>query len=329
MSHTEAKSPSKTLGLSRDIDRSPRPVGRPALRGRRILPIFLTLAAVGLAVWLGHAMWNVYMVAPWTRDGTVRAYVVTMAPEVAGRIVTLPVADNQYVHKGDLLVTIEPTDYAIAVQQAEAAVEQAKVNAENTEREAQRRQRLTDLETSEEQRQTYTANAIVAEATHRQALANLAQARVNLGRTSIRSPVNGYVTNLLAQLGDYATVGKNIISVVNANSFWVDGYFEETNLGRIHVGDRALVKLMAYAEPLRGHVESIARGITVANAEAVQSGLANVNPIYTWVRLAQRIPVRVHIDHVPEGVLLVAGETATVEIDPGLHSPTKRGGDAP
>jgi multidrug resistance efflux pump len=232
MSHTEAKSPSKTLGLSRDIDWSPRPLGRPALRGQRILPIFLTLAAVGLAAWLGYAMWNVYMVAPWTRDGTVRAYVVTMAPEVAGRIVTLPVADNQHVHKGDLLVTIEPTDYAIAVQQAEAAVEQAKANAENTEREAQRRQRLTDLETSEEQRQTYTTSAIAAEATYRQVLANLAQARVNLGRTSIRSPVNGYVTNLLSQLGDYATVGKNVISVVNADSFWVDGYFERpTSLG--------------------------------------------------------------------------------------------------
>jgi RND family efflux transporter MFP subunit len=238
---------------------------------------------------------------------------------VAGRIVALPVADNQYVHQGDPLLTIELTDYAIAVQQAAAAVDQAWANAGNAEREAQRRQHLTDLATSQEERQTFTANALAAEATYRQASATLAQARANLGRTSIRSPVNGYVTNLSTQLGDYATVGKNVISVVNADSFWVDGYFEETYLGRIQAGDPAKIKLMGYAEPIRGHVESIARGITVANAEAGQSGLANVNPIYTWVRLAQRVPVRIHIDRVPDGVSLVAGQTATVEIEPRLY----------
>jgi RND family efflux transporter MFP subunit len=252
----------------------------------------------------------------WTRDGTVRAYVVTIAPEVAGRIVAFPVADNQYVHKGDPLLTIEPTDYTIMVQQAEAAVDQARANAENAEREATRRQHLSDLATSEEQRESYSAAALAARANYRQALAKLTQARVNLGRTSIRSPVNGYVANLTTQLGDYATAGKQIISLVDADSFWVDGYFEETYLGRIHVGNSAWVKLIGRSEPLQGHVESIARGIAVANAEAGPSGLAKVNPIYTWVRLAQRIPVRIHIDHVPAGIDLVAGLTATIEIDP-------------
>jgi multidrug resistance efflux pump len=315
MSHIEARLTSETPELRRDIGLA-RPADRPTLRARPILPVVLTIAIVGLAVWAGRATWSFYMGTPWTRDGTVRAYVVTMAPEVAGRIVTLPVADNQYVHKGDPLLTIEPTDYAVAVQQAEAAVDRARANAENAEREATRRQHLTDLETSEEQRETFTATAIAAEATYRQALGSLAQARVNLGRTSIRSPVNGYVTNLTTQLGDYATVGKNVISMVNADSFWVDGYFEETNIGRIQVGDSARVKLMGYAEPLRGHVESVARGITVQNAQSGQSGLANVNPVYTWVRLAQRVPVRIEIDHVPSGVLLVAGQTTSVQIDP-------------
>ena len=142
------------------------------------------------------------------------------------------------------------------------------------------------------------------------------QARVNLQRTEIRSPVNGYVTNLLAQLGDYATVGENLISLVDADSFWVDGYFEETNLDRIHVGDPATIKLMGYPQIVRGHVDSIARAINVANAQPNELGLATVNPIFTWVRLAQRIPVRIHIDQVPEGVHLVAGMTATVQIDP-------------
>ncbi len=157
--------------------------------------------------------------------------------------------------------------------------------------------------------------ALAAQATYQQATANLNQARVNLERTQIRSPVNGYVTNLLAQLGDYATVGQNQISLVDADSYWVDGYFEETSLDRIRDGDPATIKLMGYHRPLRGHVGSIARAINVANAQPDRQGLASVNPIFTWVRLAQRIPVRIHIDHVPQGVRLVAGMTATVQID--------------
>jgi multidrug resistance efflux pump len=143
-----------------------------------------------------------------------------------------------------------------------------------------------------------------------------ARAKVNLERTQIRSPVNGWVTNLLAQLGDYVTVGQNEISLVDADSFWVDGYFEETNLGSIREGDPASIRLMGYSQIVRGHVGSLARGINVANAQPNGQGLATVNPIFTWVRLAQRIPVRVDIDEVPDGVRLAAGQTATVQIDP-------------
>jgi multidrug resistance efflux pump len=281
-----------------------------------IRPLLITLVLLAVAGGLGWAMWDAYMGAPWTRDGTVRAYVVTMAPQVAGQIVQLPVADNQFVHKGDLLMVIDPTDYKIAVSLAEAAVQQAQANMQNVEREAQRRQELTSLAVTKEEKQTYESNAVVSQAQYQQAQANLDQARVNLERTEIRSPVNGWVTNLLAQLGDYANVGTNVISLVDADSFWVDGYFEETNLEPIRVGDPASVKLMGYSEIVRGHVDSIARGINVANAQPNGQGLANVNPIFTWVRLAQRIPVRVHIDQVPEGIVLSAGMTATVQIDP-------------
>ena len=188
----------------------------PRRRSRiRILPLLLTLIAIAAAVWLGRGLWRVYMEAPWTRDGTVRAYVVTIAPEVADRIVKLPVADNQFVHKGDLLMVIDPTDYKIAVDLAQAAVEQAQVNAQNAEREAQRRQELTRLAVTKEEKQTYESTAVADQAALQQAVARLAQARVNLQRTEIRSPVNGYVTNLLVQLGDYATVGKNLISIVD------------------------------------------------------------------------------------------------------------------
>jgi multidrug resistance efflux pump len=146
--------------------------------------------------------------------------------------------------------------------------------------------------------------------------AAIAKAQLDLSRTVIRSPVNGYVTNLLAQLGDYATIGQKIISVVDADSFWIDGYFEETSLGSIHQGDPATAKLMGYSQPVRGHVGGVARGINIPNAQPDQTGLASVNPIFTWVRLAQRVPVRIHIDQVPDGVRLVAGMTATVQIDP-------------
>jgi RND family efflux transporter MFP subunit len=293
------------------------------VRRFRILPPLITLFIMAIAAVLGWAMWNTYMGAPWTRDGTVRAYVVTMAPQVAGQIVQLPVTDNQFVHRGDLLLVIDPTNYKIAVNLAEAAAQQAQANAENTAREAQRRQELTTLAVTQEEKQTYQSNAIAAQAQFQQAQANLDQARVNLQRTEIRAPVNGWVTNLLAQLGDYATVGQNVISLTDADSFWVDGYFEETNIAPIKIGDPAEIKLMGYEQILRGHVDSISRAISVANAQPNAQGVATVNPIFTWVRLAQRVPVRIRIDDVPEGVTLVAGMTVTVQINIPERSPTK------
>jgi len=283
----------------------------------------ITLVTVVAAVALGWAMWTAYMGAPWTRDGTVRAYVVTMAPEVVGRIVELPVRDNQFVHKGDLLMVIDQTDYKIAVDLAKATVTQAQAEAENVAREARRREELSDIAVTTEQQQTYASNAIVAQAKYQQALANLQQAQVNLERTQIRSPVNGWVTNLLTQLGDYATLGTKIIAVIDADSFWIDGYFEETSLSLIRVGDPASVKLMGYDQILRGHVGSIARGINVPNAQPNAQGLATVNPIFTWVRLAQRIPVRINIDEVPQGMVLAAGMTATVQLEPEARSAVK------
>jgi pyruvate/2-oxoglutarate dehydrogenase complex dihydrolipoamide acyltransferase (E2) component len=146
---------------------------------------------------------------------------------------------------------------------------------------------------------------------------------VNLQRTRIYSPVNGYVTNLLVQRGDYVNIGQNRISLVDSDSFWIDGYFEETNLEGIREGDPASIQLLGYGQIIRGHVDSIARAINVPNAQPNDQGVATVNPIFTWVRLAQRVPVRIHIDHVPEGMVLSAGRTATVQIDPRPSQPAK------
>jgi multidrug resistance efflux pump len=352
----------------------------PAARPRQMRPFLLTLAAVVIAGLLGWAMWGVYMETPWTRDGTVRAYVVTMAPEVAGRIVELHVVDNKYVRKGDLLLVIDPTNFRIAVSQSEAAVQQAQANVQNidaqmnvqqaqidasqaqlrlgraalvfAQQQADRYQKLAkdgwgtvqnaqqftsqlhqqeaSVQSAQEtlnqtlrQVETLKAQRLSAEAGLAQAEAQLNQAQVNLERTRILAPVDGYVTNLLAQLGDYVNVGVNTISLVDSNSFWVDGYFEETNLAPIRVGDPAEIKLMGHGQIVRGHVDSIARAINVANAQPNSQGVATVNPIFTWVRLAQRIPVRVHIDEVPSDVVLTAGMTATVEIKDRGRASTK------
>jgi multidrug resistance efflux pump len=290
------------------------PAAPPAPRDR-IIPVLITLVAVAVASVLAWAMWQAYMASPWTRDGTVRVYVVTIAPEIAGRIVELPVSDNQFVRKGDLLMVIDPTNFEIAVRQAEAAVKQAQATAQNAAAQSARRQKLTTLSVSDEEKQIFASTALSTQAAYQQAAANLDQARINLQRTRIVSPVNGYVTNLLTQLGDYVNVGQKTISVLNTASFWVDGYFEETQLEDIREGDPATIKLMGYSEVLRGHVDSVARGIVVPNAQPDSLGLASVDPIFTWVRLAQRVPVHIHIDEVPAGVRLAAGMTATVEID--------------
>jgi multidrug resistance efflux pump len=262
----------------------------------------------------GAALWQYYLYSPWTRDGRVRTEVVGIAPEVAGRIATLPIADNQYVRKGDLLFTIDPETYRLNLAQAEAVVENRVQDQKLRESQSNRRARLDNLSVSAEEKEQYAINAAISGAALRQAQVAAEIARLDLARTEVRSPVNGYVTNLLLRTGDYATIGKVALTLVDADAFWVSGYFEETKLSRIREGAPALIRLMGQDEPLQGHVESVARGITDPNAAAGGEGLANVNPNFTWVRLAQRIPVRLRIDRIPDGVRLSAGMTCTVTI---------------
>jgi multidrug resistance efflux pump len=179
---------------------------------------------------------------------------------------------------------------------------------------AERRQHLSDLATTPEEQQLYAGNAIQAQAAFDAAQQQVAQADINLKRTQVRSPVNGYVTNLLMRVGDYAHAGTNNISVIDADSYWIDGYFEETKMAHVCVGDRAEAALMGYRDPIVGQVQTVTRGISVSNATPSTQGLPNVDPVYTWVRLAQRVPVRIRITDVPAGIPLVSGMTATVTI---------------
>ena len=290
---------------------------RRSIRRRlRLLPMLVTLLVAAVGAGAGWLLWQNYMGTPWTRDGTVRTNVVTLAPDIAGQVTELVVRDNQFVHKGDLLLKIDPRDYKVALDLSKAALDQAEADYANKKIQAARRLSLNSLSTSREEQQTFAATAAMAAAVVEQQKANLERAAINLAWTEVRSPVNGWVTNLLLRQGDYATAAQAALSLVDADSFWVDGYFEETTLRSVHDGDPAKVWLLGYRQVLKGHVDSIARGIVVSNVIPGKSGLATVNPIVTWVRLAQRIPVHINLDSIPPDVRLVIGMTATIEIEP-------------
>jgi RND family efflux transporter MFP subunit len=273
-----------------------------------------TLAIALVAIVISLVTWQHYVTAPWTRNGSVRVQVANVASQVSGKIVELRVADNQFVHKGDVLYIIDPFDFQVAVNVGKALVDQRAADLEVKQAQSTRRQHLSNLATTPEQQQIFAGNAVQAKAAYEAAAHQLAQAELNLKRTSIVSPVDGYVTNLLLRVGDYAVTGVSNISLIDSDSFWIDGYFEETKMAGVCVGDRAEAQLMGYAQPILGHVKTVTRGVSVSNAAAGAQGLPNIDPIYTWVRLAQRVPVRLAIDTVPAGVPLVSGMTATVTI---------------
>ena len=275
----------------------------------RVIATILMVAA-GCAA--AYELWNYYMLSPWTRDARVRADVVTIAPDVAGFVSDLRVKDNQIVHKGDILFIIDRERYTRAVATAKANVEALKAGMSIAQNNAARRAKLTTLSISPEDKQNAQLTAAAAAADYDQAVADLSTATLNLDRTVIRAPVNGFVTNLTLVVGQYAAVGTELIALIDSDSYRVEGYFEETKLPVIKPGDPVEIHLMSGGPELRGHVDSVSRGITDRDNSNGPELLANVNPTFEWVRLAQRIPVRIHIDDIPQGVRISAGMTCTV-----------------
>jgi len=289
-----------------------------ALRTARLLLRRVATAGFAVvAVLVALVTWDQYNAGPWTRDGRVRVQVASVAPQISGQIKELRIVDNQFVHKGEVLYVIDPFDFEVALRANKAALQQKMADLNVKELQSERRNRLSDLSTSVEQKQVYEGNALQAKAAVESAQEQIRQAEINLQRTEVRSPVNGIVTNLLLREGDYARQAATNVSIIDTDSYWVDGYFEETKLARLCVGDRAEAKLMGYSAPIMGHIATVTRGVSVSNAAASTQGLPNVDPVYTWVRLAQRVPVRIAIDNVPPGVPLVSGLTATVTIRDG------------
>ncbi|WP_255497038.1 HlyD family secretion protein [Aquitalea sp. LB_tupeE] len=276
-------------------------------------PVALTLIVVVAAVMVGRYLWDYYTNAPWTRDGHVRADVVQIAPDVSGLITEVRVHDNQLVKKGQVLFVIDHARYTLALKQAEAALVLQKAALAQAKREAARNHSLSDLVARENVEQS-DARVQQDEANVAAASAALDVARLNLQRTEVSSPVDGYLNDRTPRVGDYVSTGKPVLSMVDAHSFHVDGYFEETKLDRVQVNQPVEIQIMGQSHKLRGHVQSIAAGIEDRDRSNGASLLPNVNPTFNWVRLAQRIPVRVTLDEIPADFRMIAGRTATVAV---------------
>jgi RND family efflux transporter MFP subunit len=275
----------------------------------------LTLIMVVAAVFVGRHLWHYYMEEPWTRDARVRADVVNIAPDVTGLVSDVFIKDNQTVHKGDVLFRVDRRRFELALAQDEAALAQAKATLDLAVTERQRQERLGDSG-SEQNREKAVGAEQQDLAAYNQALATRDVAKLDLERTDVKSTVNGTVSNLDLQPGDFVTRGTAKVAVVDSDSLRIEAYFEENKLPRLQPGDRATVRLMGQAAELQGRVDSIATGIEDRERTSSTGLLANINPTFTWVRLAQRVPVRIQLDKVPEGTKLISGLTATVDIQP-------------
>lgn len=275
----------------------------------------ITFSLFILAVFLGLKLWHNYMNTPWTRDGRIRADTIIISPDVSGLVEKVYVKDNQFVKKGDLLFQIDKKRFIEDITKLEALCKVQKVEYEMLKKQFDRRFMVNNDVISKEEHETALYKLEIAKANYDKNLSELNIAKLNLQRSSVISPEDGWVTNLVLKNGDFINRGENSLAIITDNSFWVYGYFEEHKIPLIKEGDLANIQPLGTDFILKGHVESIANGITDRDNDFGKRLLANVNPSFTWVRLAQRIPVRIYIDEVPKDFILRAGTTCTIKIE--------------
>lgn len=275
----------------------------------------ITFSLFILAVFLGLKLWHNYMNTPWTRDGRIRADTIIISPDVSGLVEKVYVKDNQFVKKGDLLFQIDKKRFIEDITKLEALCKVQKVEYEMLKKQFDRRFMVNNDVISKEEHETALYKLEIAKANYDKNLSELNIAKLNLQRSSVISSEDGWVTNLVLKNGDFINRGENSLAVISDNSFWVYGYFEEHKIPLIKEGDLANIQPLGTDFILKGHVESIANGITDRDNDFGKRLLANVNPSFTWVRLAQRIPVRIYIDEVPKDFILRAGTTCTIKIE--------------
>ena len=278
------------------------------------------LALVAVVAWYAYQAFEDYINNPWTRDGQVRGQVIQVAPRVSGMVTRIAVIDNQFVRKGDLLFEIDQEAFNIAVTQARANLQRDRISSKASKIEYDRLQDIAKQDAgavSAKDLNRREANYLQSLSQIEVAEENLRSAKLNLGYTHVHASVDGYVSNINFQIGDQAVANTPILALVDSNSFWVFGYFRESEIGRIELGDPARVTLMAYPDqPLAGTVESLGWGIAPSDGNMGYNLLPSIKPVFQWIRLAQRIPVRIKLAELPNGVELRYGLTASVMILP-------------
>jgi len=273
----------------------------------------VTMAAVAVACVLAWRLWQHYEVEPWTRDGRVKADVVQVAPDVTGQVTNVLVHDNQQVKIGDVLFEVDRARFELALRQAEAAEQAQRATLDQALKESRRNNDLSDL-VSAETREQGSSRVDQLRAALAQTVVARDVAKLNLERTRVVSPVNGTVSNLDLRTGSYVSAGRAVMALIDSDSYYVEGYFEETKLPAIQIGDAVVVLPMGESLRLKGHVESLSGGVADRDRSTSSNLLSSVNPTFNWVRLAQRIPVRIKLEALPAGARLIAGQTVTVDV---------------
>ncbi|WP_338167474.1 biotin/lipoyl-binding protein [Stenotrophomonas sepilia] len=281
-----------------------------------------TLMVFAIAVVAALAIWHRYETRPWTRDGRVRADVVRVASDMGGLVTQVLVHDNQRVSAGQLLLVLDQPRFAAALEKADAAASSARATLALARRESTRDNALGNLVASET-RERNAAKVDTELAALAQARAEQRVARLNVQRTEVRATTDGIVTNLDLHAGDYLQRGAQALALIDTRSLRIEGYFEETKLACITEGDAAVARLMGDDHDVRGHVDTIAAGIADDQRSSTHNLLPAVAPTYTWVRLAQRIPVRIRIDDARPDTRLIVGRTASVTITPSAQGTCK------
>ncbi|MEZ9290292.1 HlyD family secretion protein [Vibrio lentus] len=282
---------------------------------KRYLITLLLFVAAGSVV---YSYYQSYTSNPWTRDGQVSAYIVSITPRVTGQIIKIHVDDNSQVSKGDLLFEIDPSIYRAAYNKALATQKQALAllaKAKNEEQRAANLEKRTPgavpvltLNNLSNVVETSSANVQVAKA-------NVEEAHLNLEFTKVYAPTNGYITNFNLRVGSQVVANSPVVALIDEDSFWIEGYFKETDLVGVNPQDKAFVTLMMHNNVLlKGHIKSIGFGIAKQDGSTGNDLLPNVNPNFQWIRLAQRIPIKVKLDNVPENLQLRVGMTASIKI---------------
>ncbi|WON76576.1 p-hydroxybenzoic acid efflux pump subunit AaeA [Serratia sp. UGAL515B_01] len=280
----------------------------------KIIRIAITLILVLLAAMAVFKAWVFYTESPWTRDAKFSADIVAIASDVSGLLQDVPVTDNQLVKKGQILFVIDPTRYQQALAEANADVSYYQALVAEKQREAGRRVHLGIKAMSQEEIDQSSNVLQTVEQQLAKAIAVRDLAKLDLERTTVRAPADGWVTNLNVHAGEFINRGSTVVALVKKNTFYITAYMEETKLSGVKKGDRVEITPLGSNRIMYGTVDSLAAAVNNNSSSVNNKGLASIDSNLEWVRLAQRVPVKIILDELDQQHPYPAGTTATVVI---------------